>query len=230
MTTFALTIPGASSVTITDAACLAGLTAARTAANNAMPATVSDASTPPGQIPNPALYATDAAYLDHILQGTAAADIPRIALRATRSFAMVFNGVAASSLPPDPDAPPPPASVTPPVIVQTPALLSAYAKNKQQAVMMAGTLINGMWVDTSIEGLVMLGGAVQLAQQQPNTNINWVSNGAAISLTPAQIIGLGVAIGNRTQSTFTTLGTVLAAITGGSITTPSQIDAAAWPS
>ena len=216
MTTFALTIPGAPSVSITDAGCLAGLTSARGLANGST---------------NPPPYASDGAYLDHVLQGTTAADVPKVALRATRNYAINLNSTDPATLPPDPDAPAPTGPPQPPaVVVPNPAGLAAYAKVKQQAVMMSGTAINGVWVDTSIQGLVLLGGAIQLAQQQPTTNINWVSNGAAISLTPAQIIGLGVAIGNRTQSTFTTLGNVLAAIAGGSITTTSQIDAAAWPS
>ena len=121
--------------------------------------------------------------------------------------------------------------VATPLPALTKSDLATYAKAKQQLVMMAGTLINGVWVDTSVQGLVLLAGAVQLAQQQPNTNINWISSAGSVSLTPAQVIGLGVAVGNRTQATFTTLGNVIGGITATSptITTPAQIDAAAWP-
>ena len=56
-------------VTITDNAKLAGITAARKVYNDSLPQTVDDGNG--GQKPNPALLATDAAYVQFVMDKAA---------------------------------------------------------------------------------------------------------------------------------------------------------------
>ena len=58
-------------VTITNASKLAGITAAREAYNNSLPATIDDPENPGQTIPNPDLIATDAAYVQFVMDKAA---------------------------------------------------------------------------------------------------------------------------------------------------------------
>lgn len=109
--------------------------------------------------------------------------------------------------------------------------LIAYANTKQGAIMRGGVSVGGVPVDTSDSGRIDMAGAVTLAQLVPSHVFDWVTAVGPVSLTADQVIAAGQAVGLWVQSTFTTLGTVIAGIVADppTITTYEQIDAASWP-
>jgi hypothetical protein len=127
--------------------------------------------------------------------------------------------------------------VTRVVLAPPPVNLVAYANAKQWALAMGGYVIafdGGPTVpfDTSDIGLTLINGKIsRLAQADPPASFNWQSGPTTfVTLTAAQIVQAGVAIADFVQATFDTLNTVFAGITGNTITTTEQIDAAGWPS
>lgn len=101
MTTYTITIDGTSRTISVADNLAAGLTAAMQRANDDMPATIADPNDTSVQIANPALYANEAAYLGHVLQGFGA-DFDHVAARALRSYAIQAGADPVSI--PDPDA------------------------------------------------------------------------------------------------------------------------------
>lgn len=117
-----------------------------------------------------------------------------------------------------------------PTPVLTKPQLVSYANIKQAAVMGGGITISGVPVSTTLEGKLDMAGAVTLAQLVPDHVFDWVTDAGPVSLTAAQVIAIGEAVGLFVQATYTTLGTVITGIIAGTITTTDQIDAAEWPS
>jgi hypothetical protein len=114
------------------------------------------------------------------------------------------------------------------------AHLIAYAYEKQEAISGGGVFINGVAVSTTAQGLVNLAGAVQLAQLNSGQIFNWVQNSGTATLNSGQVIALGESVGAWVQSSFTTLGRVIAAVNAGTITSYAQVDSPpspipAWP-
>lgn len=131
------------------------------------------------------------------------------------------------------------AQQAPGVVVGSPAGLSAYAAAKQAAIMIGGISVNigGPSVEASTDAtsLVLLQGAVSIAQANPSATFKWVSStGASVTLTAAEIETIFAAVSTFLQATFTTLAGVLTAISGGAITTKAGVDSPpsgvpAWP-
>ena len=122
--------------------------------------------------------------------------------------------------------------------------LIAYAEAKQVALCDGGITVNvgtastpdEVNVASDVKGRSLVTGAVQivgLASQagQAAPTFNWINDGGVqLMLTSAQMMKIGLTLGTFVQATYTALGTVLAAISAGTITTTAQIDAAtAWP-
>ena len=124
------------------------------------------------------------------------------------------------------------------------AQLTTYANAKQAALRDGGITVNvgtastpdEVDVASDVSGRSLVSGCVQLiglasSNGQPAPTFPWINDGGAqLTLTGAQMMTIGLALGNFVQATYAALGTVLAAIANGSITTTAGIDAAAWPS
>ena len=120
-----------------------------------------------------------------------------------------------------------PVAPTPPAPTQSDLL--AYAGNKWTVVSSGGLTVDGALIGTDQPGLTLLNGAVSLATQVPTQAFSWSVPGGKVALTAAQVIAIGVAVGQWIQNTFIALQTLEAQITAGTITTTAQIDAYAWP-
>lgn len=114
--------------------------------------------------------------------------------------------------------------------------LIAYAHAVQWARAEAGVsvaLAGGPTVHfpTDAIGRGLVNGAVTRAQQpSPPAGFRWqIGATSFVTLTPAQVIAAGVAVADYVQATFNTLDDVITGILSGSITSETQIDAAAWP-
>ena len=129
----------------------------------------------------------------------------------------------------------------------TGAALMAYANAKQQAIATGGFTVNAntsgaslyISVATDPASMAHLSSALHLAQTMLDgsvapTVITWVGENGAIPLTPQQVIAVATAIATLIQASFATLGAIISAILGNSITTHEQVEAPpapipAWP-
>lgn len=116
---------------------------------------------------------------------------------------------------------------------QFPLGLAAYAQRKQTALQNGGVTVTlesqSIQAYTDAGSMALLQGAYTLALATPTRTFQWVGETSAVTLTAADIGTLFTDVSNFIQATFTTLATVLAGITAGTITTGAEIDAAAWP-
>lgn len=127
--------------------------------------------------------------------------------------------------PPSPPAPP------------SRSVLTAYANTKQSMLAASGVNVDVgvsgspeiVFADTNAQGLSNISGALQFVQINPSATINWTGATGSIALNATQVLALATGAFIFVQATYTTLGTVLANITAGTVTTIAQIDAAAWP-
>lgn len=116
--------------------------------------------------------------------------------------------------------------------------LSAYAASKQSAIAAGGISVNVapsgspqmVEASTDVASLVLLQGALAIAQSSPWTSFSWVeSTGVAVTLNATQIETIFVAVSTFLQATFAALAAVLASIGSGAIATTTQVDQASWP-
>ena len=128
-------------------------------------------------------------------------------------------------------------------LAPTQAQLVAYANAKQAALCDGGITVNvgtastpdEVDVASDVNGRSLVSGCVQLiglasSTGQPAPTFPWINDGGAqLTLTGAQMMTMAVTLGNFVQATYASLGTVLAAIANGTVTTKAQVDAAAWP-
>jgi hypothetical protein len=121
---------------------------------------------------------------------------------------------------------------------QSTETLKAYAEAKRATLASGGFAYNVaasgkpaevIEANTDLVGRLNLSGLVTLAQMDAEFTSTWVQSGAGRTLTAAQIIALGVAVGTFVEQTYRTFAKVLAGIADGSITKRAQIDAAKWP-
>jgi len=116
-----------------------------------------------------------------------------------------------------------------------PQRLKDYASAKRRAVIDAGASITvgasvvPSWTDAASQGAIT--GLVVAAQINPTLTTGWKGrDGVFYPLDAAGITTLALGMMAFVQSAFATEAQVLAAIDAATITTPAQIDAAAWPS
>ena len=122
--------------------------------------------------------------------------------------------------------------------------LISYANAKQLALRDGGITVNAgtasapivVDVASDADGRTLVSGSVQLvglatSNSQPAPTFPWINNDhTQVTLTGAQMMTVGYALGAYVQATYAALGTVLAAIAAGTIKTSADVEAAAWPS
>ena len=107
------------------------------------------------------------------------------------------------------------------------AALTAYLAEKRWNVETGSITVNGLPVPTDDRAkLLLLGASTSMADED---TAPFVTSAGAVSLTGAQFKALYAAITAHVQACFAVQQSALAAIGNGSITTPAQIDALAWP-
>lgn len=105
--------------------------------------------------------------------------------------------------------------------------LRAIAADKRWRVETGGITVNGLSVPSDDRAkLLLLGASTSMADTD---TAPFVTSAGAVSLTGAQFKALYAAIIAHVQACFAVQQTALAAITAGTITTPAEIDALAWP-
>ena len=219
MTSFSLTLSGQSySVSTSDPAQLAAITACRTKFNEALPQTIKDGD---NDIPNPDLLPDDEAYLNHVFGHWAAAN-PGFDQAA-------LDAVAASAFASYADQNPPEQVVQQPL--EGDALktaLKAYAAARRYAIETGGTTVGGIAIDTTRESQGKLTAAWAKAKSDPAFQINnWkTSQGAFVTLNNATIIVLGDAVLAHVQACFDAEAAAFAGIDDDTITSTAQVDAA----
>jgi len=218
---YAITLSGQSyTLSTSDDAQIAAIAACRVKYNEALPQTVKDGE---DDVPNPALLATDAAYLEYVFGHWAASnsgftneDLQTAALGAFASYAGQN----------------PPEQIVESVPLTGDALkaaLKAYAAQKRYAVETGGKTVMGMPIPTDRETQSKLSGAVLAFQTGALTgSINWKTSAGWTTLDQAAVSALASAVAAHVQAAFTTEKSVSDAIDAETITTIDQINAANW--
>lgn len=104
--------------------------------------------------------------------------------------------------------------------------LYAYSAAKRFNKETGGIAVDGVSVSTDRESQGMLNGAFAMASNNAAFTTQWkVNDTTFVTLTAAQIIGIAVAVGQWVAQCFSIEATVAAAITAGTTTTYTQIDA-----
>lgn len=107
--------------------------------------------------------------------------------------------------------------------------LVRYAQEKRYRIEQGGFTLDGLQIamDDHATLLTLLGGATM----SDTDTVMFIDKGVNYGeFTGLQIRGMLSAMKTFLASTFEVLGTVLAGIVAGTITTTAEIDAAAWPS
>jgi hypothetical protein len=115
--------------------------------------------------------------------------------------------------------------------------LAAYATAKQATIVGAGISVDVgspeapqiVKASTDAFSLTLLLGAAAQATQGGVTSFDWISGGAAVTLTAPQLLLIDAQVTAFIQSTFTACGAVLSDIAAGTIANYEAIDAFAWP-
>lgn len=118
--------------------------------------------------------------------------------------------------------------------------LQGYLSRVHDSVLMRGITVNvgqpneaavNVLCDGTSPTRADLGLLALFGQQDPTATKTWVdNNGASTMLSGAQFVTLAKLVGTWIDNTYTTLGSTMAAITAGTITSMAQIDAVQWPS
>ena len=220
MTSFSLSLSGQSySVSTSDPAQLAAITACRTTYNSGLPQTIKDGD---NDIPNPDLLPDDESYLNHVFGHWAAAN-PGFDQAALDAVAASAFASYANQNPPE-------------QVVQQPlegdalkTALKAYAAARRYAIETGGITLNGLAIPTDRETQSKLSGAVLAFQAGALSGaIDWKTSAGWVQLDQAAVTGLASAVAAHVQRSFSTEKTVSEAVDAGTITTAAEIDAANW--
>jgi len=121
----------------------------------------------------------------------------------------------------------------------SPDMLIRRAMRKQQGIANAGTSVNagGIFLKTGTDAtsLAHIHTLMTMAQFNPRAQFPWTdSSGNVIYLNASQVADLNNQVSAFVQSTYNVLSMVVAAIKGGKIISPSQVDdppapVPAWP-
>ncbi len=147
---------------------------------------------------------------------------------AQQILAAISAGNVVPTQPPAPPVSPPPAK----------AALLAYLDSKLNAVCSGEITVNVApqgqdpinavaWVST--EGRADLMGQFILAQSTGAQSVTWYQSSGNLTLTLAQLILIGQAVGAFRSSAVDIYSQLAAGIEAGTVTATAQIDAAAWP-
>lgn len=113
--------------------------------------------------------------------------------------------------------------------------LIAYANERQWSLATAGytVTIGGQRLQfaTDPQSQALIAGKAQrFAQQPPLASVDWQFGGQFVTIAAADFVAAAVQVADFVQATFDALRIVLTGIEAGTIATPAEIDAAAWPS
>lgn len=203
-----------------DDAQIAAIAACRDEFNRALPQTVKDGE---ADVPNPALIATDAAYLEHVFSHWAAANPGFVDADLQAAAANAFASYAGQN---------PPEQIVGSVPLTGDALkaaLKAYAAQKRYQVETGGMTFMGMPIPTDRETQAKLSGAVVAFQAGALTgSIDWKTAAGWVQLDQTAVTGLASAVAAHVQAAFSSEKSVSAAIDAETITTTAEINAANW--
>ncbi len=107
-----------------------------------------------------------------------------------------------------------------------PVDLTAYAAAARYKRQTSGVTINGSVIATDPVSQGLIAGMVTYAQLNPNATISFKSATGWVSITAAQAIAIGQAVGSRVQACFAAEQMIDAEIVAGTITTTALIDQA----
>lgn len=111
----------------------------------------------------------------------------------------------------------------------TRADLVAYAASRRWAIQTGGITVGGITVDTSDASRAMIADAVAYVQASGVASVDFKAVGGWATISAADLVAIGLAVGAHVQAAFAAERAVDAAIAAGAITTAAQIDAWAWP-
>jgi len=117
-----------------------------------------------------------------------------------------------------------------PVPVVEPVDLKAYAADKRWRVETGGIVVNGATIQTDRASQAMITGLYTYAAVAKPDSIPYKAEGGFVSLTAAQAVAIGLAVGAHVQACFAAEQAIDADITAGTITAAGQIEAdGRWP-
>lgn len=218
---YAITLSGQPyTLATSDDAQVAAIAACRVRYNEALPATVKDGE---ADVPNPALIASDAAYLEYVFGHWATSNPGFSDADLQTAAASAFASYAGQN---------PPAQIIEQVPLTGDALkaaLKAYAAQKRYAVETGGMTVMGMAVPTDRETQSKLAGAVLAFQSGAlSGSIDWKASSGWLTLDQATVTALASAVAAHVQAAFSKEKLISDDIESGVITTSSAIDAYNW--
>lgn len=204
-----------------DDAQIAAIAACRAKFNEALPQTVKDGEV---DVPNPALIATDAKYLEYVFSHWAAANPGFVDADLQAAAASAFASYA-GQIPPEQAIEQ--AELTGDALK---AALRAHAAAKRWQVEVGGMVSNtfgAMPTDRETRGL--LGDIIQSIDLGITTApIRFKSAAGFVSLDRAALVAMAAEIAEHVQDAFDAEDAIVADIESETITTTAEIDAYAW--
>ncbi|MDR3473316.1 MAG: DUF4376 domain-containing protein [Devosia sp.] len=108
--------------------------------------------------------------------------------------------------------------------------LKTVAADKRWQVETGGITVSGAAIPTDRASQAMITGAVAFAQLNSDASIDFKAGGGFVTLTAAQMIAVGQAVGAHVQACFAAEKAIDADIDAGTITTAAQVDEEPrWP-
>lgn len=218
---YSLSLSGQSyTLSTSDDAQIAAIAACRAKFNEALPQTVKDGE---ADVPNPALLATDAAYLQFVFTAWAGANPGFTNEDLQAAAANAFASYAGQN---PPEQAIEQAELTGDALK---AALRAYAAAKRYALETGGITLNGMSIATDRETQAILSSTVQAFQLGLVSGpIDWKAASGWAALDQATVTAVATAVFAHVQRVFSRERAVASAIDAGDITTTVEIDAYNW--
>lgn len=107
--------------------------------------------------------------------------------------------------------------------------LVAYAADKRWRVEIGGITVAGVGIATDRASQAMITGAAAFARENPAAVIDFKAAGGFVSISAAQVIAIGLAVGAHVQSCFAAEAALVAAIGAGTVMDFAGVDGWAWP-
>ena len=104
--------------------------------------------------------------------------------------------------------------------------LQEYAAAKRWEKETGGLEVNGAIIDTTRDSQNMITGAYNYAQANPSKLVSFKATSGWVQLSAAEVIAIGLAVGDHVQALFDLENVVSDQIAAGVITSVEQIDAA----
>lgn len=108
--------------------------------------------------------------------------------------------------------------------------LKAVAADKRWRVETGGITVNGVAIPTDRASQAMIAGAVAYVQLNSGASIDFKAAGGFVTLTAAQMVAIGQAVGAHVQACFAAEKAMAADVSAGAITSVGQIESdPRWP-